>query len=114
MTMTPETFRVIREGLGLSQYEMSQRLAVQQRTVQRWEAGDTPVPPGIVAELDQLRQLAADEVSENIKLFGGDDPKPPPMLAIEPGERAGWQRAIAWRTLLEVPGLRIERLPADD
>ncbi|MFB9776896.1 helix-turn-helix domain-containing protein [Brevibacterium otitidis] len=112
--MTPEQFRVIREGLGLSQHEMSQRLAVQQRTVQRWEAGDTPVPAGIIAELEQLCQLAADEVAENIEIVGGDDPALTPMLAIEPGEPAGWQRAIAWRTLLQVPGLRIERLPDDD
>ena len=35
--MTPEEFRVIREGLGLTQAALSEKLEVNRRTIRRWE-----------------------------------------------------------------------------
>lgn len=41
--MTREEFRKIRTGLGLTQQQLSEKLAVTVTSVARWEAGTRPI-----------------------------------------------------------------------
>ena len=42
--MAPDEFRAARKALGLSQAQMAERLGKAKSGVQRYEAGQTPVP----------------------------------------------------------------------
>ena len=53
--MTSAEFRCTREYLGLPLNWVAKRLDVTERTVYRWEAGVTPIPPHAV---DMLRGMA--------------------------------------------------------
>lgn len=64
--MTPEEFRVIREGLGLSQAALSEKLEVNRRTIRRWEdptSGYT-APEGVSDWMEQQWGLYADRVAD--------------------------------------------------
>jgi DNA-binding transcriptional regulator YiaG len=42
--MTPQQLRSLRRKLGLSQRGLAELLDYDLRTIQRWEAGDMPIP----------------------------------------------------------------------
>jgi transcriptional regulator with XRE-family HTH domain len=54
--------RTRRRGLGLTQEDLAEVLDVTGRTVQRWEAGDVPIPRTLDFALNALEALAKDEL----------------------------------------------------
>lgn len=48
------------------QSEMSRALAVDDRTIRRWVAGDSPVPAGVAVDLLRLLIERADEIDDLI------------------------------------------------
>lgn len=42
--MSPEKFKRMREKLGFTQVELAYVMEQSQRTIQRWENGETPIP----------------------------------------------------------------------
>ena len=43
--MTGETFRKLREQMGLTQAELAARLGVESNSISRWEVGTRSIPP---------------------------------------------------------------------
>lgn len=109
-SMHPEAFRAIREGLGLSHEWLAEHLGKTTRTIERWEAGSTPVRPAVVEAMLMLEAEARDQVARHVESFESDEGDVAPMLAISEGPDewpARWQRAIAFRVREYVPGLLI-------
>ncbi|NVJ97793.1 MAG: hypothetical protein HWE25_06550 [Alphaproteobacteria bacterium] len=99
--MTPAEFRVLREGLGLAERDVSMLTLATETQIKMWERGSEPVPEregGLVADLDReverrlaealVRAVSREEIT--LKLFknamdfkkAGPDMSPiPPMLA---------------------------------
>ncbi|MFN0012213.1 MAG: helix-turn-helix domain-containing protein [Phycisphaerales bacterium] len=50
--------RTLREALGLTQAQLSERLGVDSMTVSRWERGTVKPSPAAVKALDKLRRDA--------------------------------------------------------
>lgn len=55
---TPEDYRRTREAMGLSNYAFARVLGVHLRTAQRYEAGETPIPPPLALLLQYLERDA--------------------------------------------------------
>lgn len=64
--MTPELFAKIGEALyGPSwRIRMSEALDVAERTVRRWEQGESAIPPGIRADLAKLCRTHSKELTK--------------------------------------------------
>ncbi len=111
--MNAATFKTIREGLGLTARDISERLDINPRTVDRWEAGDSPIPAFAVAALDEWESRAADTVEAWVEAVEGDE-RPFVVIAASPDdEPPRWQRAIAFRVRQRVPRLMILSEPGD-
>lgn len=110
-TMTAAELRAIRAGLGVTAEWLAGHLGVQTRTVQRWEAGATPIRAFAVEALQLLEAEAADQVRRHVEAFEAASDRVPPVLFVEDSGQAdwppGWQRMIAFRVRQAVPGLRI-------
>lgn len=109
--MTPLTFRVIREGLGLTTSDAADRLSIAQRTIDRWEAGATPIPPFAQQALAEWEARAAQTVKWWVESLDGD---PSPKIVLTDGpddEPLRWQRAIAFRVRLQLPDLIVCEAP---
>ena len=53
--MTPEEFKKVRDELGYTQAEFADALGIQTtRTIQRYEAGDKPIPKIVVLLLKSV------------------------------------------------------------
>lgn len=108
-TMSGAELRTIRQGLGVTVEWLATLLRIAPRTVTRWETGDQPIPPGISDEMQFLLGEATTEVVEHVASFTrpGQSPEAIVILNYAAAMPIGWQRAIAFRVLLEVPRLRI-------
>lgn len=57
--MSPESFKRIRETLGLSQSAMGDRLGVAELTIHFWETGKTPISKSRAMAVQALAAQAA-------------------------------------------------------
>lgn len=109
MTLTAAEVRTLREGLGVTADWLAEHLSIQTRTVQRWEAGHSPIAEFAADELLLLEAQAAEQVTAHVEAFTGA--RAPAVLTVgdtaEGSWPAGWQRRIAFRVRQQVPGLRI-------
>ncbi len=109
MTLTAAEVRTVREGLGVTAEWLAEHLGIQPRTVQRWEAGHSPVAEFAADELLMLEAQAAEQVTAHIEAFTGA--RAPAVLAIDDSGPdswpAGWQRRVAFRVRQQIDGLRI-------
>ena len=66
--MTPDLLTACGEALfgPRWQSEMSRALAVDDRTIRRWVAGDSPVPVGVAVDLLRLLSERAAEIDDLI------------------------------------------------
>ena len=105
--MNSTEFRTIREGLGLTAEFLADHLSINPRTVERWEAGTSPVPAFAVDALEMLEAQAAETVEHEVDLM--NRALSPVMVIVSgPDEMpARWQRAVAFRVRERVPALRI-------
>lgn len=104
--MRPATFRTIRQGLGLSTEEIAEALGASKRSVENWEAGRVSPRASTLQDLAELQRAAAEEVAHHIEVFTAEAKPVAPVMFIE-SERAGWQRAIAFRVMQAVPELQV-------
>ncbi len=111
--MNAATFKTIREGLGFTARDISERLDINPRTVDRWEAGDSPIPAFAVAALDEWEARAAEAVEAWAEAVEGDDHPFVVITASHQDEPPRWQRAIAFRVRQRVPRLTILSEPGD-
>lgn len=111
--MNAATFKTIRDGLGLTARDISERLAINQRTVDRWEAGDSPIPPFAVAALDEWEARATDTVDAWVEAVEGDEHPFVVLTATHDDEPPRWQRAIAFRVRQRVPRLVVLSEPGE-
>lgn len=68
--MNAATLKTWRESVGLSATNLADLLGVETRSVSRWEAETSPIPPGIlakIAELDTRINLALSELESRIR-----------------------------------------------
>lgn len=102
--MSRALFRVLREGLGLSQLELAGRFGVQKRAVQRWEAGDREIP-SLRAEqlLDLLEEFEGVVVDHVARATAGPGPLVLGILDDEEEMPPGWQRAVAFAVVRAAP-----------
>jgi hypothetical protein len=106
--MTPAEFRCIREYLGLPLGWVAASLGVNERTVNRWENGVTPVPERASAAMAQLSEYTQRCVDKLIRKHRG------PLITtaddIETnGFPASWHRMMCTRVAMLTGGdLRIE------
>ena len=99
--MNGATLRTIREGLGVTAEWLADFCGVQLRSVQRWEAGDRRVPAGVAEAVETLRAQQDSEVAQQLRALRGVPS--PRMLA-----SSGWQRAVAFRVITELPDLVVD------
>lgn len=115
--MTAAEFKVVREFLAVPTRWVAEELGVQERTVQRWDGGQAPIPEWARERLEALEAETADAVSAAIGAL--NDLRDPGVLtyrsdrdyrAHHPEMRwpASWHRAVIARVAQEVPGLAIE------
>lgn len=72
--MTPAEFKTLRESLGLTTAWLADRFNVSERSVQRWDNGDSPVPDAIAGELLDIEDCAeerADDALEQLRAHDG-------------------------------------------
>lgn len=114
--MSDAEFRCLREWLGLTTRWLADHLDVAERTVHRWEAGVSPIPAGVAAELLRLSEITYDALNGLV-----DQPLDLPDPGVityrtdddyhqhhpEQDWPASWHRALCARLADEVPGLRI-------
>ena len=111
--MNAATFKTIREGLGLTARDVSERLDINPRTVDRWEAGDSPIPAFAAAALDKWETRAAGTVAAWVEAIEGDEH---PLIVIATSdfdEPLRWQRAIAFQVRQRVPRLVVLSEPGE-
>lgn len=128
MTMRPErmtsaTFRATREYLGLPGSWLAAHLDVAERTVRKWDQGESPIPAGIAEELQRLAAMTREHVErETVRLTGHpehwpfeiprgtydlDQMTPRNDLPID------WWRNVGARLMEAVPGLWLEWIDAE-
>lgn len=111
--MNAATFKTIREGLGFTARDISERLDINPRTVDRWEAGDSPIPAFAVTALVGWEARATDTVEAWVEAVQGDEHPFVVLTATHDDEPVRWQRAIAFRVRQRVPRLTILSEPGD-
>ena len=85
--------RTVREHLGLSRRELSQLLQVSETTVQNWEKGKYPPPPGVATEIARLEAFSSRTVQALLVYRQDADMPPGPAQTLG----AAWWRAVAAR-----------------
>ena len=106
--MTPAEFRMVRDWLGVSGPWLAGYLGVQERTVRRWEHGQTPVPEGVREWVERLEAAAAGHVGALVdQLRDAADLVVTIPDAEAGGYPAGWWRMVAMRACSEVPGVTV-------
>lgn len=119
--MTPAEIRAVREHLGLSHTELAAVLAVDARSVRRWEMGTQDIHEDNVAAIRRIVDITATTVRRQvIALRGKHEPTivtyrydadmwdAYPKYAPLP---ARWHHIIAARVAEHVPGLVITYQP---
>ncbi|MEV6219882.1 hypothetical protein [Nocardia sp. NPDC051833] len=115
--MTAAEFKVVREFLGLTTRWLADELGIQERTVQRWDGGQSTVPEWARERIEAIETETAELVSASIDHLS--DARDPGILTYRsdndyrshhPELRwpASWHRAVIARVAQEVPGLAIE------
>lgn len=115
--MSAAEFRVVREWLGLTTRWLAEHLDVAERTVHRWESGQSPIPEGVERTMGYLEDQAADLVAVAVRAC--NDQRDPALLTYRTDEDyhahhpeqpwpATWHRAFVARVAHEVPGLAID------
>lgn len=66
--MTPAHFDTFRRSLGLSTREVADLCGVQERTVNRWQAGDVPIPADAIGALLGLEEAMDDAVERTVEM----------------------------------------------
>ena len=87
--MNGATFRATRERLGLTTRWIADELDVNERSVHRWENGQSPIPEGVVGALEEWGALHDQYVTE------ARDPVVVPRTGHRGGFPAAWWRAVA-------------------
>ena len=116
--MTGAEMRVVREGLGLSGPQLALVMGVNDRTVRRWELGETPIPESVRVEIEGYERSTAEQVAAvvaDVMAVRGDAglvtyPSDEEFWRAEPHMwpwPASWQRVMVYRVAQEVPGLEI-------
>ncbi|MDO5067469.1 MAG: helix-turn-helix transcriptional regulator [Propionibacteriaceae bacterium] len=102
--MTGSLFRVLREGMGLSQQDLAGLFGVQKRAVQRWEGGDREIPTSRGEELLQLFQHFEEVVAHHVEQAHASGGLVVVGVLDDEGEMpAGWQRAVAFAVVRATP-----------
>jgi hypothetical protein len=115
--MTAAEFRVVREFLGLTLSWLAEHFKVNERTVPRWESGESPVPAGVAAELKALDAQTANTVT--LAINACKNMRGPALRTYRTDADyrahhpefefpASWHRAFVARVAQEVPGLVID------
>lgn len=97
MFMTAAEFRLQRETFGLSAEWLADRLGVALKTVQRWESGHRPIPPGVVSEMDIISTAVGEGAARPCaeRLLATEDPVMMiPRTGTYCGFPASWYRAL--------------------
>ncbi|MBF6216420.1 DUF1870 family protein [Nocardia farcinica] len=121
--MTAAGFKVVREFLGLTTRWLADTLSVPERTVQRWDNGESPVPAWVRERIEEIEARTAAMVTAAIDHL--NDQRDPAILTYrkdadyrahhpEVPWPASWHRAVVARVAQEVPGLAIEFWSPDD
>lgn len=108
--MSAAELRVTLDWLGLTQEDAAEILAVDPRTVRRWVTGDSPVPAGVVGEVQEIAEATAQAVDEVTRAIRVAEDEPvivvyrtaEQMWAERPETRpypASWWRMVAARAL---------------
>lgn len=114
--MSGAELRCLREWLGLTTRWLADRLGVAERSVHRWESGDSPIPRGVADGVLALSEQTYEILNGLIEqLLDTVDPvvityrTDADYQAHHPeGDwPASWHRALCARIADEVPGLRI-------
>lgn len=122
--MTDAELRMVREFLGLTTRWLAEHFGVAERTVHRWESGDTPVPDDVREEMERLEAVTAATVTATIEaLHDVRDVEIQTYRTDRDYRRhhpeqpwpASWHRAVVARVAQEVPGLVVTYwTPRDD
>ena len=106
--MSTAEFRMVREAWGWTSEQIAEHLAVDPRTVRRWDRGQSHVPDGAREDLELLERHLFETVALLVEQLqdAGDV-----VLTIPAGDAGGlpgacW-RAIAYRVAEDVPGLYV-------
>lgn len=113
--MTAAKFKVTREFLGLTTKWLAGALGVQERTVQRWDSGATPVPGWVQYRLQKMSEqtdAVVEAAVEQAERNGG------PYITYRTDSEyrsadpsvewpASWHRAVGARVVHRVSGLTI-------
>jgi len=115
--MPPAEIRSAREHLGLSHAELAAILAIDERSVRRWEVGTQPIHDGNARALRRIVDITASTVRRHVIELRG---RPQPILVTYRSDEdmwtdhptfapfpARWHRIIAARVIELVPGLVI-------
>ena len=58
------TLKDVRENRGFTQVQIATRMGVNQRTVRRWEQGDTEIPSGRLIPLSRFLKISVRQLLE--------------------------------------------------
>lgn len=115
--MSAAEFRVVRESLGLTTRWVAEFLEVAERTVHRWEGGQSPIPDGVRRTMRYVEGNTADAVAAKTETCRVNPTRPlltyrtdAEYWAEHPTRSypASWHRALAARVAREIPGLAID------
>lgn len=65
--MTPAELKATRESLGLSTRWLAEYCDVREQTVQRWESGYSPIPAGVIEDVEALKAALDEMVKAGIR-----------------------------------------------
>lgn len=111
--VTPASFRVARERLGLTSARLAEILGVAGRNVQKWERGEgAGIPAARVAQLHELEQrtrTAVDQIARDLRAEARAARRPPTVTTYENDAQyqqhdggpwsASWHRAVVARAV---------------
>ena len=121
--MNSPTFRAIREYLGLPASWCADRFDVQERTIRKWDQGESLIPAGVAASMYEIARQTSEFVDQQALLLRGDHP-PVFDLPRTPRDLAGmtpvndfpldWWRSVGARLVEQVPGLVLDWIDFED
>lgn len=126
--MTAAEFRIARDHLGLPGEWLADRLGVALRTVRRWDSGASPVPAGVLVEIEEIEDETARFVAAVVESLREDGPDDDGVAwvttyASDAAYRtehpdldwpASWHRAAMGRVSRELPWVRLTFVGADE
>lgn len=82
-TMNLERLREVRVSMGFTQDELAEKVGVQVLQINRWEKGKNSPTADYLVKLAEVLAVSTDYL-----LGLSDDPTPPELSVLSPGERA--------------------------